>query len=125
MRRLGHELVGQFMLGRSQAPIQDCWSIRRSGSWVLASHPRLPIIDLVVPDASHLGWLLGYPIHPSGILLKSAFQVPVSPLGPLEPEQFENHLYTLGGRFAAVYLCPSRPRMYLDPCGSLAAVFCP
>ena len=125
MRRLIHDLVGQFILGGSEAPSPEGWLVRRGGGWLLASHPRLPVIDIVGSDGSCLGWALGYPIHPAGILLTSRFQIPIEPRHPLGPAEFERHLYTLGGRYAAVFLGQTQSRVYLDPCGSLAVVYCP
>jgi hypothetical protein len=125
MRRLPHDLVGQFVLCQSEGPIPEGWLVRRSGGWLLASHPRLPILEIAGSGASHLGWLIGYPVHPSGRLLTSRFEITGQQSRTLGPAQFEEHLYALGGRFAAVFLGAACSRVYLDPCGSLAVVYCP
>jgi hypothetical protein len=119
------DLAGQFLLGRSESLAPLGWVIRRSEGWCLASHPTLPVIEIWGREGSLLGWLLGYPITADGALLSTGAALPFIPSLQDGAAAFERSLYSLGGRFAAIYGLPGTPRVYLDPCGSLAVVFCP
>ncbi len=124
-RVLPHDLVGQFILCKSESYIPRGWDVRKLGAWWLASHSRLPVIDVVAPDGSWQGWLLGYPITPDGRLLASGVYPSGVPGGADGSAGFERTLYALGGRFAGIYFGPEASRVYLDSYGSLAVVFCP
>jgi hypothetical protein len=123
--RLEVDLAGQFLLGRSESLAPPGWVIRRSDGWCLCSHPTLPVIDIWGREGALLGWLLGYPITADGVLLPTGAALPCTLSLQDGAAAFERALYALGGRFAAIYGLPGKPRVYLDPCGSLAVVFCP
>ena len=119
------DLAGQFLLGRSEALAPATWTIRQNAGWCLATHPTLPVIEIRAREGPLVGWLLGYPISPDGTLLPAGAPLPFALSVRDGAAAFERALYALGGRFAAIYGLPRAPRVYLDPCGSLAAVFCP
>lgn len=118
------DLVGQFILCQKKNQITKSWQTYQFGEWLLGSHPKLPVIDIIGKDDFHVGWLLGYPISLDGELINSRLVFNISINEP-NPDKFENQLYSHGGRFAAVYFGGPQARFYLDPCGSLAAVFSP
>ena len=124
MRALADDLPGQFLLCRSESHVPLGWATREAGGWVLASHPKLPVIEVGAADSEPMGWVLGYPIHPNGRLLSSGEQVSFGAAAARSVAEFERSLYAFGGRFVAVYLTPQTSRVYLDPCGALAVVFC-
>ena len=119
------DLVGQFILCKSVSGIPESWSRRNIGAWHLGFHPALPVVEILASDSSVIGWLLGYPISLGGELLSGDVRLPLLPVENGGGEQFETLLYDYSGRFVAIYLTPRTERFYLDPCGSLAAVFCP
>jgi len=120
-----YDLPGQFILCKSKGYVPKDWITRERGSWLLACHPSLPVTKILGSDSSELGWLLGCPISPEGQLLTGKMHLPVSPNDSDAPSQFESSIYAFGGRFATVFLNAQASRLYLDPCGSLSAVFCP
>ncbi len=117
-------LVGQFILCQAENYIPENWHIRRSGSWWLGCHPDLPVIEILASDSSSIGWLLGYPIDRNGLLLNKSLEMSVSPKDSSAASQLESSLYAFGGRFLAIFLTNNISRVYLDPLGSLATVFC-
>ncbi len=123
--RLEVDLAGQFLLSRAKSLAPAGWAVGSSQGWYLATHPTLPVINIVGREGSLLGWLLGYPITPDGVLLSTGASLPFTLSLRDGAAEFERALYSLGGRFAAIYGLGGKPRAYLDPCGSLAVVFCP
>jgi hypothetical protein len=124
MHSLAYNLAGQFVLSTTEGYVPGRWEVRRHGSWCLAAHPKLPVVEMLASDGARLGWLIGYPIHPEHGLLSSTIIVPNELTAPDAVASAERSIYELGGRFAAIYLVGEHPRVYLDPCGSLGAVFC-
>ena len=118
------DLIGQFILCRSLDDIPESWVRKTSGTWHLGFHPSLPVQEIIASDSSVTGWILGYPISPQARLITEDVRFSFSPDADDAPERFESSLYTYGGRFAAVFIGSHSSRFYLDPCGSLAAVFC-
>lgn len=119
------DLIGQFILCKSRDAIPEEWNIRQHGEWHLGSHPTLPVTDILAADSSRIGWLLGWAISPDGVMVKQTCSFNVRPDNANISEQIESALYDHGGRWAAVFLAPALHRLYLDACGSLAAVFSP
>lgn len=116
-------LVGQFVVsfGANRGPSE--WLSDRIGDWHLARHPGLPVMSLLGEADRRVGWLMGYPIGEADTLLADGERVPVP--GPALASEVarEAFIYAFGGRFA-VMLLEGEPRFYLDPCGSLSAVYC-
>jgi len=120
----GDRLVGQFVLSKSTSEIPEGWTVRSLGDWHLGCHPELPITEIRGWGSGRIGWLLGHAVSPEGCLMHDSVQFPVSAENPDAAAHFESTLYAHGGRFAAVCVAPWGNRLYLDPAGSLAAVFC-
>jgi asparagine synthetase B (glutamine-hydrolysing) len=118
-------LIGQFLLSEAQAPQPKGWSAQRLGRWHLAFHARLPVVRLLDADSRPSGWLLGWAIGPEGDLIDADVRVPGPTGDAREAEAFESWLHRCGGRYLAILLRSGLSRVYLDPCGSLAAVYCP
>jgi hypothetical protein len=118
------DLPGQFILSTDTAQIPDGWRTCSLGQWVLASHSALPFFEIQAGGAP-VGWLLGYPIDLDGNIITSKVVLDECATNSVTPEQFETFLYRFGGRYAAVLLSGVTGRVYLDPCGSLAVVYCP
>jgi len=125
MRFSPKELVGQFILCRNSEFIPEDWVVRKQGEWCLGTHPTLPVIDIHATDLSIVGWFLGWPISPQGVLLQETVNFPIHSSTADASLVIERSLYEYGGRWAAVSLVSSIQRFYLDACGSLAAVFSP
>jgi hypothetical protein len=117
-------LFGQFLLGTTEACVPGGWLVERAGSWVLGRHPSLPAIRLLAEKDRFAGWILGYPIDGGGRLIAEGdiLRLP----GPVDgPESdLETFIYGFGGRFLAALVGAGKPRLYLDPVGSLSVVYC-
>lgn len=117
-----YQLDGQFVLTRDEKQIPKGWTVFSNGGWILAVHPGLPVIDLVTPDGSRAGWIIGYPITPEAEF--------VPPRLTFNPACFDSSsdapsafVHSLSGRFAAVVIWEDVRRLYLDSGGTLAAVY--
>lgn len=119
------DLIGQFILCKSRDAIPEGWNVRQHGKWYLSSHPTLPVTDILAADSSRIGWLLGWAISSGGCLVEEFVHFDVAPNDDGVADHFESCLYEYGGRFAGVCLLEKSLRFYLDPIGSLAAVYCP
>lgn len=118
------DLRQQFTLSTEPQGVPQGWLTERMGPWHLARHGALPLIRITSTEGGAIGWLLGFPIDRAGSLLEDGDEV-VLPRQAVEQEDaLETFLYAFGGRFAAVLLERVGPRLYLDPCGSLSAVYC-
>ena len=114
------ELHDQFLISHQPCPhVPAAWSELPldTGNWTLAHHPNLPVTR-VQKAGRTLGWLLGWAIDKQlGLLRQPVVEAEVDPERP--PETW---VYGLTGRYAVLLLEPG-PRFYLDPCGTLGAVF--
>lgn len=118
------ELVGQFVLSRTGSTAPEGWPVRTLGPWQLAHHPDLAVAEIRASDAAPIGWLLGWAVGHDPSPVRGSIRVEVRPDAEDVAARFEEALYGLGGRFAAVLITARTSRFYLDPCGSLAAVYC-
>jgi len=120
----GSRLVAQFVLsaGRSLAPAG--WIVEAIGSWFLGRHRLLPAVRLVRPGHVPVGWVLGYPISETGRMPADGEALAVSDRTLESGAAMEELIYSFGGRFAVVLIDAQQPRLYLDPFGSLSAVYC-
>jgi len=117
-------MVGQFLLGKAEVPALANWPKQQLGGWVLHWHPRLPVTEIRSQNGTHVGWLMGLAIDTTGEPVGPVWRLPFDGERADAAAQFESKLNGLGGRFAAVYLNSDSDRFYLDPTGSLAAVYC-
>src|SRR5690606_24898945 len=116
------DLHDQFILQRENDPVPGGWQTQELAGWQLAAHPNLPVAPLVTRDGVAAGWLLGYAIAGDAGQVRGAARRPFAAAG-VDREQCETWLYRHGGRFAAVLLAGGMAGFYLDPCGSLSAVY--
>lgn len=126
IRAKAKDFYGQFLLCLDPPDIPEGWAAHRHGRWHLLSHPSLPVIPLLAPDGSPSGFALGHPIGPDGRVAPSPLRLPHHPVAK-DPSQddIEPWIYTFGGRYAFILLTDATQRAYLDPGGTLAAVWCP
>jgi hypothetical protein len=117
-------LIGQFVLSADRSESPPGWLADRIGAWYLGRHPRLPAIRLMDKADQPVGWVLGYPISEDGVLLADGETLRVPAQATASAIAFESFGYSFGGRFALVLLDGRYPRFYLDPFGSLSAVYC-
>lgn len=115
------ELYDQFTLSRGARPHPDGWTRRTSGPWVLATSPTLPATPLQDGTGEVAGWLLGWVFGPDGEPLHEHGTLPLDAVVDAGGD-VEERLYRFAGRWACVLL-GERPRVHLDPAGSLAAVY--
>jgi hypothetical protein len=120
-----HDLAGQFVLTTEPRNVPDGWPARSIGNWTLASHPGLPITELRSRDGSCLGCLIGFPLDASGGVAAGSVVLDEPSAYGISSDRLESSIYRFGGRFVAVVLSNTIRRVYLDPCGSLPAVYCP
>ena len=118
-------LAEQFIIGRDARHIPDSWRVNRIAGWYLGSHPSLPLVTIVGDERLPIGFFLGYVIDSKGEWINSG-----TATLPLQSEEtqaaaLESWIYGHGGRFVAVLMTETHSRIYLDPCGSLSAVYCP
>jgi len=119
------QLAGQFIIGNTGIRVPDGWPTEKIGGWLLGRHSLLPRIWLLGDDSAIVGWLLGYPIDGNGSLLTDGEKRHIPGLSNGTGSGTEDFIYGFGGRFLAALVGVGHPRIYLDPCGSLAAVYCP
>lgn len=119
------DLPGQFILDTTINNIPERWISERIGDWFLGCHPTLPVIRLIDEKGQAAGWLLGYAIDEGGRLLQDKDTLRVNNLIDGGESCEEEFTYRFGGRFLTIFAGSRWPRVYLDPCGSLSAVYCP
>lgn len=119
-RERADRLVGQFVLSQRPADLPPGWSVRERQGWALATHSKLPVAEVVTPGGAPIGWIAGFPVGRDAVA-PPRVEFPES--AGADPAALEAALYRLGGRFVGVFLTDRLARVYLDPCGSLAAVY--
>lgn len=93
--------------------------------WHLVTHPDcgLPILPIEDERRARIGWLVGYPVDDRLGLLSEGWSIPGPHRAEWAEADLEEAIFSLGGRYAAVVLLDGMQRLYLDPFGSLAAVY--
>jgi hypothetical protein len=120
------DLHEQFIICRDSRQIPDGWSSHAIRDWRLGHHPSLPVISLLGSDQVQIGWMLGYAVSGKGVLLgPEAVTVSAGNGVEVSAADFERWIYGHGGRFMVVLITETAQKVYLDPCGSLSAVYCP
>ncbi len=114
-------LPEQFILCRDRDQIPEDWPRNAVQQWWLGHHPSLPVVQLSDGDGNPVGWLLGYAVDDGGTLLEGGHTATVP---CATTDELEDWIYLNGGRFATIVVTPFLERVYLDPCGSLSAVYC-
>jgi hypothetical protein len=116
-----HELDCQFILGQNEQLKPYGWTIHENAPWILATHPRLPVVNIFDNCKVFIGWLIGYPITPQGKLLSKTVILRKNETENMD--SFEKWIHDLSGRFACMASLGSICRFYLDSGGSLATVY--
>ncbi|MFQ6025981.1 MAG: hypothetical protein ACE5Q6_00545 [Dehalococcoidia bacterium] len=117
------DFYGQFVVSQEYRSVPEGWNFRSLRGWNLWNHSMLPVFDLKTADGTLCGWLLGFAIGENGHLVNDTLSVPFPTSASVTPDQFEKFAYSFGGRFIFIILNGEHARLYLDPCGSLAAVY--
>ena len=71
------ELVRQFIISPTKSFTPATWPIREKAGLYLATHPSLPVLDTFTDDGAHIGYLIGWPITPEGIVARDSYKLPV------------------------------------------------
>lgn len=111
----------QYILSKSNVNCPDEWKINKNKSWTLASHPSLPVTNIVNKDNVDIGWMLGFFVSAEGEYLPDKIIFSFSE--KITEEHIENNLYKFGGRFVCIIISDYVERVYLDPSGSFSTVF--
>ena len=125
IRAKAKDFHDQFLLARNTPEPPQGWRTHQCGGWCLLSHPSLPVLRLVSRDGSHSGFALGHPAGARGRLARGDLELPAEAgAGPPSAAAIERWVYGFGGRFVFVVMLPRMQRLYLDPMGTLTAVWC-
>lgn len=120
------DLVAQFALARSVAHLPEGWRVRSIAGWSLATHAALsPVVELRTAAGDAIGWMLGLAISEDGSPFSDVTTAPSLQEIDTDDCAFERFVYGHGGRFLAILAAGPRPRVYLDPVGSMSAVYVP
>ena len=114
------DLPGQYVLAQEAAVLPAGWPRQTVGRWHLACHPRLPAHRLVDGTGAAVGFVLGFPITAEMELVVGNDCELVLP----DAARPEGWLDGLSGSWIALLLAGARQRVYLDPAGSITAVYC-
>jgi hypothetical protein len=115
------DLPGGFILSHVPALNPAGWPDHRLGDWTLAAHPSLPVHPILDGADTAVGFALGFPVLPD-----RGLQLPGDP--PLrlpDSKAAETWIYPFSGSWLVALLGDKEPRIYLDPAGSLAAIYSP
>ncbi|WP_413168088.1 hypothetical protein ACL6C3_15365 [Capilliphycus salinus ALCB114379] len=123
-------LARQYILSPQETYLPPNWHSCSLKGLYLATHPWLPLLSIYTNCESLVGWLLGWPITNEGKIPSESLTLALNKKHLLIPVQsgetaFEQAIYTLGGRWIAILVTADEQRLYLDPCGSQATVYCP
>ena len=87
------------------------------------AHGSLAAIDVLDPNGTVVGWLLGHAIDTEReLMIRSPFQL-VEELKKENVARVEQQLYTVAGRYVVILLGNDVKRLYLDPSGSLSVMY--
>jgi hypothetical protein len=118
------DMLGQFLLAKTEVPVLASWPKQQIGPWILYWHPRLPLTEIRSQNNALVGWLMGLALDAEGHSLPPVWRLSFDCDAVDAATRFESELNGLGGRFAAVFLTSRSDRFYLDASGSLATVYC-
>ena len=100
-------LYGQFTLSRRDLEVPAGFGQHNCNGWRLYSHASLPVHDLLDPQGSHLGYVVGFVILDGNLLLTpSAIELP--PINDISEELIEQRLREMAGRYIFLLL-PEAP----------------
>jgi hypothetical protein len=98
------------------------WESHSLGGWAVAAHSLLPLTEIRDTDHELIGWLIGHALI-EGSIVRGVWKLPIRITSERDVQTFEESLYRFGGRWACVLIASNVQRVYLDPSGSLAAVY--
>ena len=119
----GSNLPRQYILSRDRLNIPSTWETKQTQSWYLGHDSDLPVGEIKDSEDMSIGWLIGYPIDRQG--LNNDIKLTVNSQADNFIERFETAIAEYGGRYVAILLSSVTSRLYLDPAGTLATVYCP
>lgn len=111
----------QFILSKDSDLIPDGWNRYEKGQWCLGTS-ELPVLDIENTAGKDIGWCIGYPVNhkepwTKKIVIDCQDSESINMIG------VENFYIDTGGRYVLVLLTQKEEKFFLDPFGSLAAVF--
>lgn len=120
---VGNGLSHQFLLVDRDCAISPpgIFISRDIDSWRLYSSPDLPVISILNARGEIIGWLLGWASNDEQLITDKI--VLDSEFSGSDQSVIEARLYELSGRWVAVILRISEPKVYLDPLASLSLVY--
>jgi hypothetical protein len=119
----GMKWPGQFCLCRDSLSVLSDWPCESLAGWNLWHCPTLPVSILSDSEGGHIGWLLGYPISPDGILISERCAIGAKGSEAGFAHAVDGFIGELAGRFAAILVAPTCSRVYVDPAGQRPVVF--
>jgi hypothetical protein len=115
------EFTRQFFLSKNPELIPDGWKRYNKGQWCLGVS-ELPVLGVVNASGINIGWCIGYPIHNKNPW-KSKIVINCEDDGIINMSSIEDFYHDTGGRFVLVLIMKKEAKLFLDPGGSLSAVF--
>lgn len=113
----------QFILSRDAVETPPGWPLRRMNGWHLGFHSSLPVRRIVGASGAPVGFVLGHLIDRDGRMVEGELRCDAADRAGAEA-RLEEFIYQFGGRYAFLFLGDGVQRVYLDPAGTLAAVWC-
>ena len=112
----------QFLLSDTAGLAPSGWQTRTLAGFHIATHPSLPVLALRTTDGLEAGFACGHLIDRDGAYIREDIQLGRT-AAAITAQDLEQAIYSFGGRFVCIALLPHLKRFYLDPFGSLAAVW--
>ena len=111
----------QFVLSKDSDIIPDGWDQYEKCHWYLGTS-GLPVLDIENTAGEDIGWCIGYPISykdpwAAKIVIDCQSSEVIDMIG------IENFYQETGGRYVLILLTQKEEKIFLDPYGSLSAVF--
>jgi len=114
----------QFLFSMEPVDAPDGWHTFTSCGWHLIAHPSLPVHTMKLMDGTVAGLALGHIVDTEGRYKRGGMTLPFAGgEEKISAEKLEQFLYLHGGRFIFIIQLPGISRLYMDPVGSLAAVW--
>ena len=111
----------QFLLSKELDLIPEGWDRYEKGEWLLGAS-GLPILDIENAAGKDIGWCVGYPVHHKDPWTKKIV-IDCQDSEFIDMIGVEKFYLDNGGRYVLVLLTQKEEKVFLDPIGSLAAVF--
>ena len=113
--------IGQFIITKNCDSIPESWNRYEKGRWFLGVL-ELPVLVIENKIRQMIGWCIGYPVnHKEPWTKKIVIDCQNSEF--IDMMSVENFYQDTGGRYILVLLTQKEKKLFLDPYGSLSAVF--